>query len=229
MSGIQSSVCINSGLHSGYSEPLSWSEASHNVAHHQCPRNHLQTFPSIMWSSLWRMFRLQMQAASPCKSLHSVSHVFIKPDLLSFLWITFLHIVLQPFNEKLGLSVSDVNKGMFNSLLKASRRFWDNSKGVTILRMNALIRLALNKTVCFCLIILGNFCNRIFRTTSRTIEGSSRRGRPAKKWISVIEDLKRRNVTKDLATNREEWRRVAVKGLANCVPVDQYYVPVGLW
>ena len=54
------------------------------------------------------------------------------------------------------------------------------------------------------------------KVMTATVEGSSRRGRPAKKWISVIEeDMKRRNVTKDLATNREEWRRVAVKGLAN--------------
>ena len=70
--------------------------------------------------------------------------------------------MLGPSKKK---SLSGVNKGMFNSLLKASRCFWDNSKGVTILRMNVLIRLALNKTVCFCLIILGNFCNRTFRTT----------------------------------------------------------------
>ena len=54
------------------------------------------------------------------------------------------------------------------------------------------------------------------KVMTTTIEGSSRRGRPAKKWMSVIEDdLRRRNVTKDLASNREEWRRVAVKGLAN--------------
>ena len=48
------------------------------------------------------------------------------------------------------------------------------------------------------------------------IEGWGKRGRPVKRWIDVVEeDMKKRLVMQQDASDREGWRRRAVKGLAN--------------
>ena len=48
------------------------------------------------------------------------------------------------------------------------------------------------------------------------LEGRRKRGRPVKRWIDVVEeDMKKRGVVQQNARDREEWRRRAVKGLAN--------------
>ena len=46
--------------------------------------------------------------------------------------------------------------------------------------------------------------------------GRRKRGRPAKRWIDVVEEgMKKRGVVQQDAGDREGWRRRAVKGLAN--------------
>ena len=48
------------------------------------------------------------------------------------------------------------------------------------------------------------------------IEGWRRRGRPVKRWIDMVEeDMKKQGVVQQDAGDRENWRRRAVKGLAN--------------
>ena len=48
------------------------------------------------------------------------------------------------------------------------------------------------------------------------IEGWRKRGRPVKRWIDVVEeDLKKRRVVQQDAGAREDWRKRAVKELAN--------------
>ena len=48
------------------------------------------------------------------------------------------------------------------------------------------------------------------------IEGKGKKGRPMKRWIEVVEDdMRRRGVVREDAKNREDWKKRAVKGLAN--------------
>ena len=48
------------------------------------------------------------------------------------------------------------------------------------------------------------------------IEGWRKRGRPVKQWIDMVEeDKKKRGVVQQDACDREGWKRIAVKGLAN--------------
>ena len=48
------------------------------------------------------------------------------------------------------------------------------------------------------------------------IEGQTKRGRPVKQWIDMVEeDMKKRGVVQQDAGDRESWRRRVVKGLAN--------------
>ena len=48
------------------------------------------------------------------------------------------------------------------------------------------------------------------------MKGQRKRGRPVKRWIDMVEEnMRKRGVVQQDARNREGWRRVIKKGLAN--------------